>query len=98
LAVTESRRAPELANAFYREGSKVCFPLIEWLAQQHERGILHVPDSSAAAKMLFYMAIAELQMRFLIGEGCEPDEAAIDRRVEEAVRIFLDGARARSSV
>jgi len=94
LAVIESQRAPELANAFHREGStKACSPLTGWLALQHERGILHVPDPDAAAKMLFYMAVAELQMRLLIGEGRQPEEAAIDRRVEDAVRIFLNGAR-----
>ena len=98
LAVAESQRAPELANAFHREGStKVCSPLTEWLALQHERGILHVPDPMSAAKILFYMAIAELQMRLLIGECHQPDEAAIDERVDYAVRLFLDGARARTT-
>jgi len=97
LAVAESQRAPELANAFYREGStKVCSPLTEWLAAQHERGILHVPDPMSAAKMLFYMAIAELQMRVLIGECRDPDEAAIEERVDHAVQVFLDGARVRA--
>ena len=97
LAVTESQRAPELANAFHREGStKVCSPLTEWLALQHERGVLHVPDPTAAGKMLFYMAIAELQMRLLIGAPCDSDEATIDQRVDDAVRVFLDGARTRT--
>ena len=98
LAVSESQRAPELANAFYREGStKVCSPLTEWLAMQHERGILHVPDPTTAAKMLFHMAVAELQMRLLIGERREPDDTAIAERVDYAVRLFLDGARVRST-
>lgn len=98
LAVAESQRAPELANAFHREGStKACFALMQWLASQHERGILHVPDSESAAKMLFYMAIAELQMRLLIGECREPDVSAIDERVDYAVRLFLDGARTRTT-
>ena len=97
LAVAESQRAPELANAFYREGSnRVCSPLTEWLAVQHARGILHIPDPTSAAKMLFYMAIAELQMRVLIGQCPQPDEAAIDDRVDYAVRVFLDGVRIRS--
>jgi TetR/AcrR family transcriptional repressor of mexJK operon len=99
LAVAESQRAPELANAFYREGStKVCSPLTEWLALQHQRGILRVPDPIVAAKVLFHMAIAELQMRLLIGECREPDDAAIGERVDYAVRLFLDGARARSAL
>jgi AcrR family transcriptional regulator len=97
LAVAESQRAPELADAFCREGStRVCSPLTEWLAVQHARGILHVPDPTSAAKMLFHMAIAELQMRVLVGQRHQPDEAAIDDRVDYAVRVFLDGARVRS--
>lgn len=95
LAVAESQRAPELANAFYREGStRACSPLTEWLAVQHARGVLHVPDPTSAAKMLFHMAIAEL--RVLIGQCGQPDEAAIDDRVDYAVQVFLDGARVRS--
>jgi len=99
LAVAESQRAPELANAFYCEGStQACSPLTQWLALQHERGVLDIPDPASAAKMLFHMAIAELQMRLLIGECREPDERAIDERVDYAVRLFLDGARTRNSV
>jgi AcrR family transcriptional regulator len=99
LVVAESQRAPELANAFHREGStKACSALTEWLALQHERGVLDIPDSASAAKMLFHMTISELQMRLLIGNCQEPDESAINERVDFAVRLFLDGARARSGV
>lgn len=94
LAIAEAQRAPELANAFCREGStKACSALTQWLASQHERGVLDVPDSESAAKMLFYMAIAELQMQLLIGDCREPDAGAIDERVDRAVRLFLDGTR-----
>ena len=96
LAIAEAQRAPELANAFCREGStKACSALTQWLASQHDRGVLHVPDSAAAAKMLFHMTIAELQMRVLIGDCQEPDASAIEERVDYAVRLFLDGARVR---
>ena len=98
LAVAESQRAPELANAFHKEGSsKACSPLTEWLALQHERGALCVPDPPAAAKMLFAMALGELQMRALIEELSEPDAATIDSKVDEAVRLFLEGTRPRSA-
>lgn len=95
LAVAESQRAPELANAFCREGStKVCAPLMQWLSLQHERGWLRLPDPGSAARMLYYMAIAELQMRLLTGECREPDAAAIEERIDQAVRVFLNGVRA----
>jgi len=98
LAVAESQRAPELANAFYREGSaKACSPLTQWLALQHELGILDITDPASSAKMLFHMAIAELQMRLLIGNCREPDESAIEERVDAAVRLFLNGTRPRGA-
>lgn len=96
LVIAESQRAPELANAFYQEGpNKACSGLSNWLAVQHERNTLFVPDPTVAARMLFSMVIAEQQMRLLIGEIREPDEAAIDARVDRAVELFLDGARPR---
>ena len=96
LAVAESQRAPELANAFCEEGSaKACSGLVDWLAAQHERGVLHIPDPQVAAKMLFHMVIADLQMRLLLGARCETQEKDIDERVEQAVRLFVDGARPR---
>jgi AcrR family transcriptional regulator len=93
LALAEAQRAPELAHAFCREGSnRACAPLMQWLSLQHERGWLELPDPMAAAKMLFYMAIAELQMRQLAGERSAPDDSVIEERIDQAVRIFLHGA------
>jgi hypothetical protein len=44
--------------------------------------------------MLFHMAIAELQMRLLIGECREPDELLIEERIDQAARVFLHGVSA----
>jgi AcrR family transcriptional regulator len=96
LVIAESQRAPELAHAFYREGpTKARLALTEWLTLQNERKSLIVPDPACASSMLFSMVIAEPQMCLLIGENREPSEAEIDRRVDRAVEIFLDGARPR---
>jgi AcrR family transcriptional regulator len=96
LVIAESQRAPELAHAFYREGpTKARSALTQWLALQHERNLLHVPDAASAAGMLFSMVIAEPQMCLLIGESREPSEEAIKERVDRAVEIFLNGARVR---
>lgn len=93
LVIAESQRAPELACAFYREGpSKARLALTQWLEMQNERGILAVAEPDSAASMLFSMVIGEPQMRLLIGDMHEPEEAAIDERVDKAVRLFLDGA------
>jgi AcrR family transcriptional regulator len=97
LVIAESRRAPELASAFYQEGpSKARVMLTEWLRVQNERGLLRVPDAAAAASMLISMVIADPQMCLLIGEGCVPDEAVIEDRVRRAVELFLQGAMPRA--
>jgi AcrR family transcriptional regulator len=97
LVIAESQRAPELAHAFYREGpTKARLALTEWLTLQNEHSSLNVPDPATAASMLFSMVIAEPQMCLLIGES-EPTEAEIDQRVDQAVTLFLDGARPRQS-
>jgi AcrR family transcriptional regulator len=97
LVIAESQRAPELAHAFYREGpTKARIALTQWLARQHEASVLHVPDPASAAGMLFSMVIADPQMRLLIGESREPSEETIKERVDQAVEIFLNGARGRS--
>jgi AcrR family transcriptional regulator len=93
LVIAESQRAPERARAFYREGpSMVRLALTQWLERQREEGKMTVPDPDSAASMLFSMVIGEPQMRLLIGDLYEPDEKAIDERVEKAVKLFLAGA------
>jgi len=92
LVIAESQRAPELARAFYQEGpSKVRSALLQWLQQKHEGKELVVPDPDCAASMLCSMVIGEPQMRLLIGDMHEPEEAAIAERVEKAVALFLEG-------
>ncbi len=94
LVIAESLRAPELAHAFYREGPcKVRERLEAWLSSQHRAGSLHVPDVERDAGMLCSMAIAELQMRLLVGELRMPEPELIDANVERAVKVFLEGAR-----
>ena len=96
LIIAESQRAPELACAFYREGpSKARTALTEWLSLAHERKELIVPNPEAAASMLFSMVMGDLQMRLLIGDIREPGESAIDERVDQAVELFLKGAKPR---
>lgn len=96
LVIAESQREPELARAFYREGpSKGHSALIQWLKLQHEQKALIVPDPACAAGMLFSMVVGEPQMRLLIGDMHEPDEAVIDERVKQATEIFLKGVTPR---
>lgn len=96
LVIAESLRAPELAHAFYREGPcKVHAVLEQWLADQHRKGALDVPNPEHDSGMLCSMVLSELQMRLLVGELRAPDEALIDSTVKRAVQLFLQGTRPR---
>jgi AcrR family transcriptional regulator len=98
LVIAESLRTPELAHAFYHEGPcKVRAVLEQWLARQHQSGVLHVTDPERDAGMVCSMVIAELQMRLLVGELGAPDDALIDATVDRAVDLFLQGARPRGN-
>jgi AcrR family transcriptional regulator len=93
LVIAESQRAPELAHSFHREGPSKCRALLSsWLMLQNARGALHVSDPASAATMLFSMVIADLQMCVLVGEMRAPDEELIDRGVNRALELFLEGA------
>src|SRR5262249_38957983 len=69
LVIAEAQRAPELAHAFYNEGPcKARAPLVAWFARLNETGTLNVGDPESAARMLFSMVIADLQMCLFVGE------------------------------
>lgn len=97
LAIAESPRSPELANAFYRCGPKRgCSKLTKLITDLGERGVLAVADPHAAASMLFFMAMGEFHMLNLIGATQNLTAELIEGRVRAAVSLFLDGARPRA--
>jgi TetR/AcrR family transcriptional repressor of mexJK operon len=94
LVIAESLRTPEVAHAFYHEGPcKVRAVLEQWLAKQHDGGVLYVTEPARDAGMVCSMVLGELQMRLLVGELRAPDEGLIDATVSRAVDLFLRGAR-----
>lgn len=93
LVVAETRRWPELARAFHREGAGRCkAAVLHWFARQQARGKLVIDDVEEAAGMLFGMVVGEPHMRQLLCDSRPTSKAAIDRRVKRAVDIFLKGA------
>ena len=96
LVIAEAQRAPELAHAFYNEGPcKSRAPLVAWFARLNEMGTLNVGDPESAARMLFSMVIADLQMCLFVGEIGAPSDSQIEQSVNRAVDLFLKGASPR---
>ncbi|MGK9171269.1 TetR/AcrR family transcriptional regulator [Inquilinus limosus] len=92
LVHAEALRFPEMAKAFYQAGPvRNAEALAAWLETQHRHGVLRFEDSMSTAQMLLSMAIAEPLRATTLGVAPLPTQEEIDRRVDEAVEIFLRG-------
>lgn len=94
--IAEAPRHPELARAFHREGPDAARGILaEELARAVERGEIVVGDVKAAAHMLMDMVHAQ-KLDCLIDPDCAPpSNEVMQARIEEAIRVFLDGTIAR---
>lgn len=91
----EARAFPQLAQDYYENGpGRIQAALAAFLAAQHAAGRLRVDDPEVAAEQFLHLAIGGIHRRAMLGIGPAPDLAALDRRADFAVRIFLDGCRA----
>ena len=90
----EARAFPQLAQGYYETGpGRIQAALARFLAVQHAAGRLAIEDPAVAAEQFLHLAIGGIHRRAMLGIGPAPDRAALDRRADFAVRIFLDGCR-----
>lgn len=96
LIIGEVKGSPELADAFHQAGpGKGATALERRLAAEMADGRLTADDPREAARMLFGMAIGAAHMFLLLGLQGPPDDTELEDRADTAVRVFLDGARAK---
>jgi len=91
---TESYRFPQIFTMSYEQGAR---PTVEFLAARLRRetaaGTLAITDPLLAANVFMSMVVGG-PVRFIVsGQPLAP--AAAEARMRFAVRLFLDGARAR---
>jgi AcrR family transcriptional regulator len=88
LVIAEAVRFPELAKSLYAENSYVLAPVVEYLAEAHRTGMLHVPDPELAAVQLSTLAFGGV--RFFISKPLAGPE---ERRAwaEGVVALVLRG-------
>ena len=90
----EARAFPQLAQDYYENGpGRIQAALARFLAAQRGAGRLAIEDTEVAAEQFLHLAIGGIHRRAMLGIGPVPDRAALDRRADFAVRIFLDGCR-----
>lgn len=94
LVVAEHRRFPELAQDLLKEGKgPAVAPLEAYLAAQHARGTLHVPNPPAAAALLLGGVKEALFWPALLGLPTPEDGPAVAAAVAAVVDAFLRAHR-----
>jgi TetR/AcrR family transcriptional repressor of mexJK operon len=90
--VAESRRFPELAEAFHRSGPQAAVThLARYLGDLDRRDGFAVADPERAARLFFAMLRGDLYLRRLLDLEDAPDSTEIDAVVAQAVDVFLAG-------
>jgi AcrR family transcriptional regulator len=90
LAAAEGVRFPELGRGFWTAGPVEAGAVVaRYLARQHERGTLNVPDPGLASDVFFSITIDRRAIQLLLAACEPPTESEIERFVAESTEIFL---------
>jgi AcrR family transcriptional regulator len=90
MVIGAAEQFPELGRIFYDAGPGYGMKrLAAYLAHQHERGRLVVPDPETAAWQLNGMLNHPVSTRVLLAGGPVPDEPRIRSYAEDAVATFM---------
>ncbi len=95
ILISEGDRVPDIAEAFFRIGPENAIRrLAEYLQRLTDNGTLQIEDPAVAAQAFLGMVTGNLLVRRLILPQSAPAIPDLDRYVRQAVRLFLNGARA----
>ncbi|MFI5011707.1 MAG: TetR/AcrR family transcriptional regulator [Hyphomicrobiales bacterium] len=94
--VIEASRFPSLAQLFIaRNRERALGGLTRVLETYARRGAIELDDARMTAEHFFILVVGIAQRLALIGVREEPAQA--ERRLEAAIRLFLDGCRVKES-
>lgn len=99
LLLIEARHLPELVSSRYGERGALVgmVPLADYLRRAVAQGLLELDDVDLATEQFVYLVLGGLRTRMLRGVSSRPDAQGLAAIAAQAVRIFLDGSRARGS-
>ena len=91
LATAETRRFPQLGQAFWAGGpSRAMAVMGDRFARLHDAGLLDVPDPAAAARTFNWLLMGNpLNAAMLLGDDAIPDAGERRTIAAEAARVFL---------
>lgn len=91
-SITANRAAitsPELAETVVAHGRLQVGPVVErYLAEQHRRGRLRVPDAAAAFTELYGLVVRDTQILVLLGQAA-PSRQQLRAQAQDGVAAFL---------
>jgi TetR/AcrR family transcriptional regulator, mexJK operon transcriptional repressor len=91
IVVAETPRFPELGSIFYDSGPKVMIDRIaDLLAGAAERGLLHIPDSHAAAIQFIGLVRGDTHLTRILGVQSSSRNVTTDY-IDSSVDLFLAG-------
>lgn len=92
MVIGASEKFPHLGRAFFEAGPALGVEKLSgYLAAQVRAGRLACADPELAAKHFLHLCQAGLLTRLLFNAGGVTDEAELNYRIDEAVRVFLAG-------
>jgi TetR/AcrR family transcriptional regulator, mexJK operon transcriptional repressor len=99
LIMAEYTHSPDLGRTFLRNRvHKAKTKLEDCLAEIAQKYNCHDSDPKEMAAMLFGMALGEFHLSVLIGYRAAPTRQTLEKRVHQAVDIFVAGCCASMSV
>jgi AcrR family transcriptional regulator len=94
LIIAEGVRFPEVARTFYRLGpDSISARLAAMLSAWRKRGLVRLDDPPLAAVQFFDSVGADLHRRAMSGLIPKNVHVAIQRRIDNAVKMFWNGIR-----
>lgn len=90
LAVSNSRRYPELSLMFYESGPKKTFQgVAEYLRKEADAGRLNIKDPMMASDLFLCMILGKGHIAIPVGGAKPPSKAKIKELVTAAVEVFM---------
>jgi TetR/AcrR family transcriptional repressor of mexJK operon len=98
LVVGEANRVPELAQRYYEQApARTLAAFADCFDRLHDRGMLHVPESSLAAEHFAFLIVGRCIDQALFCGGAQVLRAVdVDRHVRAGVDVFLAAYRPRT--
>ncbi|WP_142848465.1 TetR/AcrR family transcriptional regulator [Telmatospirillum sp. J64-1] len=93
LVIHEAERFPDLAKHYFEAGPELIYQAVaKHVSAAQEAGLMKPLPPRQAAGMFLHMLAGQVHLALILGVRPPPEEEEIDRLVDDAVDIFLNGS------